>query len=131
VSRNPTSRDKSDLKPFRRWEPNGEEEGVSVFIQGYENRGPNNERKRIYASATTPDLVATKYRGKLIRFFQELFADASACVRATRQPLKEWVDSRVQAIIDGQVAERRSNVCPLLAEERRTGRALPKEGHRL
>src|SRR5882672_5538520 len=28
------------------WAPNPEEEGVSVFIRGYEQRGPNNERKR-------------------------------------------------------------------------------------
>src|SRR5258708_5640466 len=56
------------------WRPNGEEEGVSVFIQGYENRGANNERKRIYASATTPDLIATGYRDKFMRFFAELFA---------------------------------------------------------
>ncbi|MFC9635074.1 hypothetical protein ACFTY8_38945 [Streptomyces mirabilis] len=42
------------------WAPNPEEEGVSVFIQGYENRGPDNERKRIYMSATTPDLYAAK-----------------------------------------------------------------------
>ena len=143
------------------WEPNGEEEGLSVFIQGYENRGPNNERKRIYASATTPDLIATKYHDKLTRFFGELFAATNAGkplmkqfyasyfdlywdlhlgvrgeaipaevrqfgssfnavlgfgfptsevvrdnymrVRNTRRALKDWVDSRVQAIIDGTV----------------------------
>src|SRR5262245_7501267 len=32
------------------WTPNGEEEGLSVFMQGYEHRGPNNERKKIYVS---------------------------------------------------------------------------------
>jgi hypothetical protein len=47
------------------WAPNPEEEGVTVFIQGYEQRGPDNERKKIYLSATTPDLYAAKYGGKV------------------------------------------------------------------
>jgi hypothetical protein len=60
------------------WAPNPEEEGVTVFMQGYENRGPNNERKRIYVSAVTPDLIATKYRPKFVRLYQRLFADSNA-----------------------------------------------------
>src|SRR5262249_56415516 len=146
---------------YEGWAPNGEEEGLSVFIQGYENRGANNARKKIYMSATTPDLIATKYRDKLTGFFEKLFAAANAGkplmeqfyagyydlywdlslgvtgdvvppevrqfsssfnavlgfsfpttevvhenymrVRATRQPLKDWLDVRVQAIIDGKV----------------------------
>jgi len=60
------------------WAPNPEEEGVTVFMQGYENRGPNNERKKIYVSAVTPDLIATKYRPKLVRFYEQLFADSNA-----------------------------------------------------
>jgi cytochrome P450 len=145
------------------WAPNPEEEGVSVFIRGYEQRGPNNERKRIYASATTPDLVATKYHAKLTRFFEELLAAENAGkplmkqfyasyfdlywdlhlgvrgdaipsevrqfgssftavlgwsfpttevvhenymrARATRPALKDWLDTRVQAILDGKVAD--------------------------
>ena len=38
------------------WAPDPEEEGVTVFLRGYEHRGPHNERKRIYVSAVTPDL---------------------------------------------------------------------------
>lgn len=145
------------------WAPNGEQDGLTVFMQGYENRGPNNERKKIYVSAVTPDLIATKYRPKLIRFYDRLFADANAgkplmgCyfgnyydlywdlhvgvtgaaipsevrqfsagfngvlgfkfptsdvvredymqARATRQALKEWLDARVQAIVDGELPE--------------------------
>jgi hypothetical protein len=60
------------------WKANTEEEGLTVFMQGYENRGPNNERKKIYVSATTRDLIDTKYRGKLIGFFDRLLADANA-----------------------------------------------------
>jgi cytochrome P450 len=60
------------------WAPNPEEEGVTVFIQGYERRGPDNERKKIYASATTPDLYAAKYAGKVRRFLARLFDDANA-----------------------------------------------------
>ena len=143
------------------WMPNMEKDGLSVFMQGYENRGPNNERKKIYMSATTPDLVATKYRDKIIRFFDQFFADANVGkplmreyyaiyfdlywdlhlgvtgdavspevrqfgssfnavlgfvfptlevvrehymrVRELRQPLKDWIDARVQAVLDGTV----------------------------
>jgi hypothetical protein len=60
------------------WIPNPEEDGTSVFIRGYENRGPNNERKKIYMSATTPDLIATKYRDKILRFLSRFLADANA-----------------------------------------------------
>jgi cytochrome P450 len=60
------------------WEPNPEEEGRSVFMQGYEHRGPHNERKKIYVSAVTPDLIVTKYRPKLVRFYEKLFDDSNA-----------------------------------------------------
>ena len=63
---------------YEGWAPNPEEEGTSVFIRGYENRGPNNERKKIYMSATTPDLYATKYRDKVARFFSKFLADSNA-----------------------------------------------------
>src|SRR5215471_15664870 len=63
---------------YEGWAPNPEEEGTSVFIRGYENRGPNNERKKIYMSATTPDLYASKYRDKVIRFFNKFLASTNA-----------------------------------------------------
>jgi cytochrome P450 len=62
---------------YDEWAPNPEE-GVSVFIQGYERRGPDNERKKIYLSATTPDLYAAKYAGKVRSFLARLFAEANA-----------------------------------------------------
>jgi cytochrome P450 len=128
-------------------------------MQGYENRGPNNERKKIYMSATTPDLVDTKYRTKIERFYERFLADNQAGkpmmqnyfdhyfdlywdlhvaatgddipaevrrfssgfttvlgywfptseivrqaymqARSNRDALKTWLDTRVQAIIDG------------------------------
>src|SRR3954453_23008346 len=63
------------------WAPNPEE-GTAVFIQAYEQRGPDNERKKIYASATTPDLYASKYAGKVRRFLTQLFTHSNA-----RKPL--------------------------------------------
>src|ERR1700733_13427300 len=39
----------------RDWRPSPED-GVTVFLQGLEKRGPNNLRKRIYFSGVTPDL---------------------------------------------------------------------------
>mgnify|MGYP003297794209 CR=1 FL=1 len=55
------------------WEPNVEEEGTSVFLQGYGNRGPNNERKKIYYSALTPDLYGPMYAEKIQRLLDQLF----------------------------------------------------------
>jgi hypothetical protein len=37
------------------WKP-APQDGVTVFLQGLEKRGPDNRRKRIYMSAVTPDL---------------------------------------------------------------------------
>lgn len=143
------------------WRPDPEREGVAVFIQGYERRGPDNERKKIYHSATTPDLYAAKYAGKVRGFMTRLLDPANAGVplmqryyadyfdlywdlhlgvsgadvpaevrqagisftavlghwyptsgivhdhvmrvRALRPVLRDWIDQRVQAVIDGAV----------------------------
>ena len=148
---------------YEGWAPNAEEDGLAVFLQGYEKRGPDNERKKIYMSATTPDLYATQYAPKVRHFLAQLFADANAGkplmhayyanyfdlywdlhlgatgeaippevrqigasfnavlgywfptldivhenymrVRELRPSLKEWIDARVQAVIDGEVAD--------------------------
>jgi len=63
---------------YEHWVPDMENEGLSVFLQGYENRGPDNERKRIYYSAFTPDLYGTAYRPKVQDFLDRLFADENA-----------------------------------------------------
>jgi hypothetical protein len=61
------------------WEPNPEADGTTVFIQAYDQRGLNNERKKIYVSATTPDLYTAKYAGKVRPFLTKLFADVMVC----------------------------------------------------
>ncbi len=144
------------------WVPK-EEDGLTVFFQGYENRGPHNERKKIYYSAVTPDLCATKYAPKVGRFLDHLLDEQNAGkplmheyyaryfdlywdlhlgvrgdaipsevrelgtsfiavlghwyptsevvrenymrVRELRQPLRDWIDGRVQAVLDGEVAD--------------------------
>jgi len=63
---------------YEGWIPNPEEEGTTVFLRGYERRGPNNERKKIYMAATTPDLIDTKYRAKIQSFYKRFLADANA-----------------------------------------------------
>jgi hypothetical protein len=146
---------------YDEWELNMEEEGLTVFIQGYQKRGPHNERKRIYYSAVTPDLYSPMYSDKIKRFLASLFAEQNEGkplmqrysqkyfdlywdlhlgvtgndippevrqigqsfvavfgfryptlqvvhdnymrVRQLRQPLKDWVDQRVQDLIDGRV----------------------------
>ena len=56
-----------------RWGPDPEK-GVTVFLQGLELRGPDNRRKRIYMSAVTPDLYDRMYKGKVVRFWDELLS---------------------------------------------------------
>src|SRR5829696_6391791 len=145
---------------YESWEPNVEE-GTSVFLQGYENRGPNNERKKIYYSALTPDLYGPMYAEKIKRFLDQLFDEQNVekplmqqyyqgyfdmywdlhlgvrggdipdetkeigerfmnvigywyptrrkvhdnymRVRQLRDPLKDWIDQRVQDVIDGKI----------------------------
>ena len=63
---------------YEGWVPSPEEEVTTVFLTGYEHRGPNNERKRIYMTATTPDLIDTKYQAKIQRFYERFLADVNA-----------------------------------------------------
>ena len=56
---------------YEDWKPTPEE-GVTVFLQGLEERGDNNLRKRIYFSALTPDLYRPKYGDKVVTFFNRL-----------------------------------------------------------
>jgi hypothetical protein len=53
---------------YKQWKPTPEQ-GVTVFLQGLENRGDNNLRKRIYFSAVTPDLYRPMYGEKVTAFF--------------------------------------------------------------
>jgi hypothetical protein len=55
----------------RDWRPTPEQ-GVTVFLQGLEKRGPDNLRKRIYFSGVTPDLYKPMY---LRRFTEGGLAD--------------------------------------------------------
>jgi hypothetical protein len=53
------------------WKPTPAD-GVTVFLEGLENRGDNNLRKRIYFTGVTPDLYPPKYQAKVVAFFDEL-----------------------------------------------------------
>jgi hypothetical protein len=55
----------------RDWRPSPEQ-GVTVFLQGLEKRGPNNLRKRIYFTGVTPDLYKPMYSAKVVAFFDKL-----------------------------------------------------------
>lgn len=77
---------------YDNWKPNLEEDGLSVFIQGYENRGENNHRKRIYYSALTEDLYRPMYGEKVASFFNQLFADQNANKPLMRQYLNSYFD---------------------------------------
>lgn len=63
---------------YEDWRPEPEKVGTSVFIQGLKNRGADNTRKRIYMTATTPDLYLEHYRPKARRFIEDLFDEDHA-----------------------------------------------------
>jgi hypothetical protein len=52
---------------YEDWKPTPSD-GVTVFLEGLENRGDNNLRKRIYFTGVTPDLYAPKIRPRLSTF---------------------------------------------------------------
>jgi hypothetical protein len=56
---------------YEDWKPSPSD-GVTVFLEGLENRGDNNLRKRIYFTGVTPDLYAPKYQAKVVAFFDKL-----------------------------------------------------------
>jgi cytochrome P450 len=58
------------------WRP-APDEGVTVFLQGLEKRGPDNRRKRIYMTALTPDLYQEMYSAKVRAFFDGLLGHAN------------------------------------------------------
>jgi hypothetical protein len=73
------------------WKP-APEKGVTVFLQGLEKRGPNNERKRIYISALTPDLYRPMYGDKVVQFFDKLLGDSNAGKPLMRPYLENYFD---------------------------------------
>lgn len=58
---------------YEGWHADMEDEGLSVFLQAYDKRGGNNERKKIYFSAQTPDLYVPMYSEKVKHFLDHLF----------------------------------------------------------
>jgi hypothetical protein len=73
------------------WKP-APEDGVTVFLQGLEKRGPDNRRKRIYMSAVTPDLYRTKYGEKVTQFFDKLLNEKNAGRPLMRPYLEAYWD---------------------------------------
>jgi len=100
---------------YEGWAPNPQEEGTTVFLQGYENRGPNNERKKIYMTATTPDLIDSKYRGKIQRFFERLLADTNAGTPMMRQYFDNYYDLYWNLHVGATGSEIPAEVCQFSA----------------
>ena len=59
------------------WRP-APQDGVTVFLQGLDKRGPENRRKRIYMTALTPDLYRPMYSDKVTKFFDGLLGPGNA-----------------------------------------------------
>jgi len=76
---------------YDNWGPDPEE-GLTVFLQGLEKRGPDNRRKRIYTSALTPDLYRTMYAGKVAKFFDRLLDEKNAGKPLMRYYLDNYFD---------------------------------------
>jgi cytochrome P450 len=68
------------------------EDGVTVFLQALEKRGPDNRRKRIYMSAVTPDLYGPMYHDKIMRFFDMLLDNKNARKPLMRPYLEAYFD---------------------------------------
>jgi len=73
------------------WKPSPEQ-GVTVFLQGLEKRGPHNERNRIYISALTPDLYRPMYGDKVVQFFDKLLDNGNAGKPLMRPYLESYFD---------------------------------------
>jgi cytochrome P450 len=73
------------------WKPSPEN-GVTVFLQGLEKRGPDNRRKRIYMSAVTPDLYRPMYGDKVMGFFNKLLDSGNAGRPLMRPYLEAYFD---------------------------------------
>jgi cytochrome P450 len=73
------------------WKPSPQD-GVTVFLQGLEKRGPDNRRKRIYMSAVTPDLYRPMYGDKIMAFFDKLLDDKNAGKPLMRPYLEGYFD---------------------------------------
>jgi cytochrome P450 len=73
------------------WSP-APQDGVTVFLQGLEKRGPENLRKRIYMTALTPDLYRPMYGDKVERFFDKLLGDANSGKPLMRPYLESYFD---------------------------------------
>jgi len=73
------------------WEPNPKD-GVTVFLQGLEYRGPDNRRKRIYMSAVTPDLYRPMYGDKVARSLDKLLDPRNAGKPLMRPYLEGYWD---------------------------------------
>jgi cytochrome P450 len=68
------------------------QDGVTVFLQGLEKRGPDNQRKRIYMSAVTPDLYGPMYHDKVMQFFDKLLDNTNANKPLMRSYLESFFD---------------------------------------
>jgi hypothetical protein len=73
------------------WKP-APDEGVTVFLQALEKRGPANRRKRIYMSAVTPDLYRPMYREKVAQLLDRLLAPENANKPLMRPYLSAYWD---------------------------------------
>ena len=54
------------------------EDGLTVFLQTLEKRGPHNRRKKIYMSAVTLDLYRPMYSAKVMQLFDKMLDDKNA-----------------------------------------------------
>ena len=73
------------------WKP-APQDGVTVFLQGLDKRGPDNRRKRIYMTALTPDLYRPMYGDKVVQFFDKLLSEANAGKPLMRPYLESYFD---------------------------------------
>src|ERR1700721_1546397 len=76
---------------YEDWKPTPSA-GVNVFLEGLENRGDDNLRKRIYFPGVSPALYAPKYQAKVVDFFDKLLDSKHADKPFMRHYLDDYWD---------------------------------------
>ena len=74
------------------WTPQLEAEGLSVFLQAYEDRGRDNARKKIYYSAMTADLCDSLYAPKIQAMVDYVLAEEGAGEPVMQRYLDQYPD---------------------------------------
>ncbi|MCX4026644.1 hypothetical protein H0A36_00570 [Endozoicomonas sp. SM1973] len=76
---------------WKDWEKQPED-GTTVFLQDYRDRGLHNAKKKAYFSALTPDLYEEKYQPKIKDFFNKMLGRENSNIPLMDQYVSDYLD---------------------------------------